>query len=327
MTADIVLEPAEREAARAHEPPVEVRVGERAGIEDEAGAGLRKLGDDARGGDAEHGAGARHVDALVRFKDARAEHRLHRVARARENRNAGGKSGAYRNFLAETAHLVPGLQDAGHVLFVDPEELELFGRPPLRLNVVAEAPARHGAPVDEGILALQARETHEDVGGVVHELNAALAEFGRISEEPAREHGREHRRGFSVAGFAAPDRKLLRVEGFHILRRAAVEVVDVGRDRARIFVDADDAADDAVAHDGGDVLRIAADAAKLARYFGHGRDAVLEVRVHVHLDPAGMRIAEFSRKRPARNELEILIVDAYLHALRAGIKTHVKLRH
>ena len=308
MAADIILEPPEGESARAHEPPVEVGVGKRAGIEDEAGAGLREFGNDALGGDAEHGAGARHVDALMRLKDAGPQHRLHRVARARKNRNAGGETRAHGNFLAEAAHLVPGLQDAGHVLFVDPEELELFGGPLFRLNIVAEPPARHGAPVDEGVLALEARETHEDVRGVVHELHAALTEFGRISEEPAREHGREHRRGFRVAGFTAPDRKLFRVERFHIFRRAAVEVVDVGRDRARVFVNTDDAA-------------------KLARYFGHGGDAVLEVRVHVHLDPARMRIAEFGRKRPACNKLKILIVDAYLHALRAGIKTHVKLRH
>ena len=97
----------------------------------------------------------------------------------------------------------------------------------------------------------------------MHKLHPFFDESGRILEEPARKHSREHGRSFRVAGFAAPDVELLGVERFNVRHRTAVEVVDVRGDRTGIFVDTDDAADDAVAHDSGDFCRVASERAQI----------------------------------------------------------------
>ena len=258
LLADVVLEPAQGETARADEAPVEVGVGERARIEDEPCARFGELGDDALRRDAEHSAGACHVDALACLEDAGAKHGLHRVACAAQNGNARPEARAFGHCLGKAADFVPGLHDFGHVLPVDAENFELFVGPALFLDVVAQAPAGHGAPVDEGVLALEAREMHENVGGVVHELHAVAIEGLIVLQEPAGEHRGEHRGGNGVARLAAPDLEFSGVEGLDVGCCAAVKIVDVGRHGIAIGVDADDAADDAVAHDGADVLRIPA---------------------------------------------------------------------
>ena len=95
-------------------------------------------------------------------------------------------------------------------------------------------------------------------GGVVHELHADAIEGLIVLQEPAGEHRGEHRGGDGVARLAPPDLESSGVEGLDVWCRAAVKIVDVGRHGIALGVDADDAADDAVAHDGADVLRIPA---------------------------------------------------------------------
>ena len=161
----------------------------------------------------------------------------------------------------------------------------------------------------------------------MHELHAFFSESRHVFKEPARKHGREHGRRFGVARFTPPDVEALRIDRFDISHCAAVEIVDVGRYRARIFVDADDAADDAVAHDGGNVGRIMAFCAYFADDGAHALDAVFKIVVDIHLHPAGFRIVDLRRKSVGGNQREAFVVDSNLHALRAGVKTHVELAH
>ena len=325
--ADVVLEPAQRQAPGADKAPVKIGVLQSAAVKDQTGALFGELGNDPLGGDAEHGAGARNVHALTGAENARAEHRLHRVARARTDRGALGKTRARGHLFAHAAHDVQGLENAGHVLFVNAEDFELLVGPFLFLDLVPQAPARHGAPVDEGVFPLKARKVHENVGGVVHELDALLAEGFAVGDEPAREHRREHAVGLRVAGFSAPDVEVERVDRIDVFLRAAVEVIDIGGDGFTVFVHAADAADDAVAHNGGDVRgRVPLALDVLDRLF-HAFDGDVEELVAVHLHPAGLGIVQRGGKRVRGNETELLVVDGNLDGLRARIKSHVKLSH
>ena len=99
---------------------------------------------------------------------------------------------------------------------------------------------------------------HEDVRAVVDELDALFLPGRDVLHEPAGEHGREHDVRFGIARFFAPDGQLLRLQGFHVVGRAAVEIVDIRRDGVAVGVDTGDAADDPVAHDGPDVLHVPA---------------------------------------------------------------------
>ena len=322
MLRDVVLEPAQRQSARAHEAPVEIGVGERPRIEDEAEPGAGEFRNDPLRGDAEHRAGPRDVDAAVRFEDAAPQHRLHGVARTRQNGNAGGKARLARDLFGDRADAVPGLDDAGHVLRIDAEDFKLLVGPDLFLDLVAEAPARHGAPVDEGVLALEARKVHEDEGGVVNELHDLAADFfGAVLEEPAREHRREHGGGLGVARFARPDVEPHRRDRFDVFGRAAVEIVDVGGDGAAFGVHARDPADDAVAHDGRDVGGVEPLFLHFVRHVAGGADRKREVFLNVHLHPARLRIGEGRRVAFLCDALHRFVVNGDFDALRTGVET------
>lgn len=55
---------------------------------------------------------------------------------------------------------VPRLYDARHGRFGNAQDVELFLGPFFFDDVVAESPAGHGAPVDEGILGFKACQVH-----------------------------------------------------------------------------------------------------------------------------------------------------------------------
>ena len=119
------------------------------------------------------------------------------------------------------------------------------------------------------------------------ELDALFFPGRDVFHEPAGKHGREHHVRFGIARFPSPDIEVLGFQGFYIVAGTAVEVVDVRRNGLSVFVDAGDAADDAVAHDGPDVTDVPA-------FFFHlpaaGRHALFDeavIFIDVHLNPAG----------------------------------------
>ena len=59
----------------------------------------------------------------------------------------------------------------------------------------------------------------------------------------------------------------------------------------------------------------------------HAFDAIVEIVVDVHLHPARLRIIDLGRQRMRGDQREVFVVDGNLHALRAGVKTHVELAH
>ena len=218
--ADAVLVPAQRQTARTDVTPIEVCVRQRAAVEDEARALARELGNDAVRGDAEHAARARHIDGLPRLQVARSQHGLHRVAGAAADGSAFRKARPTGHLRRQPAHDIPRLHNAGHHVFRNAQQLQLLVRPALLLNLVAQAPAGHGAPVHEHVLRLQARQMRQHVRRVMHELRALPAEFRDVLHEPACEQRREHALRLRIARFATPDIQVPAVDQLLIVLRA-----------------------------------------------------------------------------------------------------------
>ena len=167
----------------------------------------------------------------------------------------------------------------------------------------------------------------EDVGGVVHELGAAFAEAGHVIHKPAGEQGGEHAFGRGVARFASPDVEVPAVDEGLVFGGARIEVVHVRGDRVALGVDARDAADDAVAHDGAHVGGVEAGRADLGAAIGHALNGEGQVFVDVHVDPAGMRVGERGRVGAAGDATHLVVVHGDFHALGAGVETKVIVGH
>ena len=212
FAGDAVLEPAQGQAARADHAPVEIRPRQGAGVENEVAPRYGQFRDDAVGGGAEHGTRSGDVDSAARFQDAAAHHGFHRIAGAGADGDACGEARFHGIFFTERADDVPRLDNAGHIRFRDAQDFQLLRRPFLLDYVVAQAPAGHGAPVDEGVFPFEAGQVHEDIRAVVDELDALFLPGRDVLHEPAGEHGREHDVRFGIACFFPPDSEFLRLQ-------------------------------------------------------------------------------------------------------------------
>ena len=164
---------------------------------------------------------------------------------------------------------------------------------------------------------------HEDIRAVVDELDALFLPGRDVLHEPAGEHGREHDVRFGIARFFAPNRELLRFQGFHVIGRAAVEIVDIGRDGVAVGVDAGDAADDPVAHNGPDFLYVPALFLHLAAARSHALLDEAVIFIDVHLDPARLGIGQMRLGRVHGQAVLVLVIDGDFDALRAGVETEI----
>ena len=124
------------------------------------------------------------------------------------------------------------------------------------------------------------------------EFHTLRAEGFGVGDEPAGEHRGKHGGGLWIAGLTAPDIQLFGVDRFNVSHGAAVEVIDVRRYRIRVLIDPDDAADDAVTHNGTDVFGIEPQTAQFTRGFSHTNHAVVKISVDIHFHPPRLRIGE-----------------------------------
>ena len=155
------------------------------------------------------------------------------------------------------------------------------------------------------------------------EFDALFLPGRDVLHEPAGEHGREHHVRFGVARFPSPNVELLCFQGFDVIAGAAVEVVDVGRNGLAVFVDAGDAADDAVAHDGPDFADVPAFFFHLAAARSHALFDEAVIFIDIHLDPAGLRICQMGLGRIHGQAVLFIVVNGYFDALCTGVESDI----
>ena len=116
---------------------------------------------------------------------------------------------------------------------------------------------------------------------------------------------------------------MLGLQCFHIVGSPAVQVVDIGRNGVALCVHTNNAADNAVPHNGTDLAHVQSLGCHLPAAIPHTLFNQLIIFPHIHLYPARLRVEQGGRSRCHSHFLACLIVNGNLHTLGSCVKPQI----